>query len=74
MGEGTINKPAAKGSGRESLLPADHRLANKQYVLVALEANQIFRSQVLPGFWLDVNWLVARLLPNAYQCLLEILR
>jgi Uma2 family endonuclease len=51
-----------------------HRLSNKAYNLVPLEANRIFRSQVLAGFWLDVNWLLAKPLPNAYQCLLEILR
>ena len=51
-----------------------HRLRNKTYELVPLEANRIFRSQVLKGFWLDVNWLLAKPLPNAYQCLQEILR
>jgi Uma2 family endonuclease len=51
-----------------------HRLQNKRYELVPLEDNHLFRSQVLPGFWLDVNWLLARPLPNSVACLQEILR
>ena len=51
-----------------------HRLQDKRYELVPLEANHIFRSEVLPGFWLDVNWLLAQPLPNAYACLQELLR
>ena len=51
-----------------------HRLVNGRYELVPLEANHIFRSAVIPGFWLDVSWLLAKPLPNAYQCLQELLR
>jgi Uma2 family endonuclease len=51
-----------------------HRLRNKRYELVLLENNHIFRSQVIPGFWLDVGWLLAKPLPNSYLCLQEILR
>jgi Uma2 family endonuclease len=51
-----------------------HRLREKRYELVPLEANHIFRSEVIPGFWLDVEWLLAKPLPNAYQCLQQILQ
>ncbi len=50
------------------------RLQNGRYELVPLEAGHIFRSEVLPGFWLDVNWLLAEPLPDDYECLQEILR
>jgi Uma2 family endonuclease len=51
-----------------------HRLYAGRYDLVPLEHNRIFRSAVLPGFWLDVEWLLAEPLPNAYALLQEILR
>ena len=50
------------------------RLQNGVYVLVPLENGHIFRSQALPGFWLDVNWLLADPLPDGYQCLQQILQ
>ncbi len=50
------------------------RLRNGVYELVPLEDRHIFRSQALPGFWLDVNWLLADPLPGAYQCLQQILQ
>jgi hypothetical protein len=40
---------------------------------VALERNRIFRSEALPGFWLDVTWLFAKPLPNDWDCLQQIL-
>ncbi|MGH7201849.1 MAG: Uma2 family endonuclease [Planctomycetaceae bacterium] len=49
------------------------RLSAGRYELVPLEENRIFRSQVLPGFWLDIEWLLSDPLPNAYCCLQEIL-
>jgi hypothetical protein len=42
--------------------------------LVPLEHNRIFRSAILEGFWLDVEWLLAEPLPNEYAILQEILR
>jgi len=51
-----------------------HRLHDGTYQLVALQDGYIFRSKVLPGFWLDVNWLLADPLPSCYDCLQEILR
>jgi Uma2 family endonuclease len=50
-----------------------HRLSTGGYELVPLEHNRIFRSAVLSGFWLDVEWLLADSLPNAYEKLQEIL-
>lgn len=50
------------------------RLQEGRYELVPLENNRMFRSQVLPGFWLDVEWLLADQLPNVYRCLQEVLR
>jgi Uma2 family endonuclease len=49
------------------------RLNSGRYELVALEDNRIFKSSVIPGFWFDVNWLLARPIPKAYHCLEEIL-
>lgn len=49
------------------------RLTEELYVDVPLESNRIFRSEVLPGFWLDVDWLLGKTLPNSYRCLQEIL-
>jgi Uma2 family endonuclease len=51
-----------------------HRLRDGKYELVPLEGGHIFRSEVLPGFWLDVNWLFAQPLPNAYDCLQQLLQ
>lgn len=50
-----------------------HRLQSKRYFLVPLQANHIFRSEVVPGFWLDVNWLLAWPLPNDHECLQRVL-
>jgi len=48
-------------------------LQNGHYELAPLEQNRIFRSRVLPGFWLDVDWLLAKPLPAASKCLAQIL-
>ncbi len=50
-----------------------YRLDAGRYELVPLEHNRIFRSTVLEGFWLDVEWLLAEPLPNEYEKLQEIL-
>jgi len=50
-----------------------YRLVGRKYELVPLEEGRIFRSQVLEGFWLDVEWLFALPLPGAYAKLQEIL-
>ncbi|HXG66473.1 MAG TPA: Uma2 family endonuclease [Blastocatellia bacterium] len=50
-----------------------HRLHERIYQLVPLEQNRIFRSSVLEGFWLDVEWLFADPLPSAFEKLREIL-
>lgn len=49
------------------------RLVSGRYEIVPLENNHIFRSKALPGFWLDIDWLLAYPLPNVYRCLEEIL-
>jgi Uma2 family endonuclease len=58
--------------------PLQHRvqflgLKDGRYELLPLEENRIFRCGLIPGFWLDVNWLLARPVPPGYQCLQEIL-
>jgi Uma2 family endonuclease len=50
-----------------------HRLDGGNYQLIPLENGRLFRSQVLPGFWLDVHWLLANPLPKAYECLQKVL-
>ncbi len=49
------------------------RLKQGRYELVPLDAYRIFRSEVLPGFWLDIEWLLGKPLPNAYSCLQQLL-
>jgi Uma2 family endonuclease len=49
------------------------RLKDGQYEPVPLEDNRIFRTAVIPGFWLDVEWLLAKELPRGYLCLKKIL-
>jgi len=50
-----------------------YRLLDGRYHLVPLEQNRIFRSEVLEGFWLDVEWLFADKLPNEFEKLQQIL-
>jgi len=49
------------------------RLENGRYNVVRLDQDRTFRSAVVPGFWLDVEWLLTDPLPSAYRCLQEIL-
>jgi Uma2 family endonuclease len=44
------------------------------YRAVRLESKRIFRSRVIPGFWLDVEWLTAARVPEAYDCLQALLK
>ena len=44
-----------------------------RYQLAPLEQNRLFRSRALPGFWIDVNWLLADPLPPTTRCLEDIL-
>jgi Uma2 family endonuclease len=48
-------------------------LEDGRYRLAPLEANRLFRSRALPGFFIDVDWLLADLLPPATRCLEDIL-
>jgi Uma2 family endonuclease len=47
-------------------------LTDGRYELASLEQNRVFRSRALPGFWIDVDWLLADPLPPATRCLREI--
>jgi len=44
-----------------------------RYHAVRLEKRRIFRSRVINGFWLDVEWLIADQLPEEADCLEAIL-
>lgn len=44
-----------------------------RYDLSRLEGNCIFRSRSIPGFWLNVEWLIGNEPLNAYGCLQELL-
>jgi len=48
-------------------------LEEGRYQLAPLEENRLFRSRALPGFWIDVDWLLADPLPPATRCLDDIL-
>jgi Uma2 family endonuclease len=48
-------------------------LSNGRYEPIPLENNRIFKSRALPGFWLDVEWLLAEPLANDFACLQQIL-
>jgi Uma2 family endonuclease len=48
-------------------------LQNGEYEETALIDGHIFRSSVVPGFWLDTEWLFADPLPTGYECLERIL-
>ena len=50
------------------------RLRDGRFFEVPLEEGCIFRSEVLPGFWLDANWLLAKPLPDPADCIDQILR
>lgn len=49
-----------------------HRRTNRGYKTMKLQSGT-YRSQALPGFWLDVSWLWATPRPNALRCLEAIL-
>jgi Uma2 family endonuclease len=49
------------------------RLEDGRYREVGLEAGSVFRSDVLPGFWLDCRWLNGKELPDPGECLKRIL-
>jgi Uma2 family endonuclease len=50
-----------------------YRLEEGHYRLVPFSSNRFFLSEALPGFWLDVEWLVRRELPDRLECLQRIL-
>jgi Uma2 family endonuclease len=48
-------------------------LREGQYEPMPLDNEHIFHSGVIPGFWLDRQWLFQKPLPRAYRCLEQIL-
>jgi Uma2 family endonuclease len=50
-----------------------YRLRDGRFVAAELERGHIFRSEVAPGFWLDVRWLFANPLPDKFECLKQVL-
>ena len=50
------------------------RLRDGRFFEVPLEKGHIFRSEGLPGFWLDANWLLAKPLPDPADCIDQILK
>lgn len=51
-----------------------HRLQKDRYELAPLTENHRYHCDVIPGFFLDVDWLLADPLPNVYECLQGLLR
>jgi len=49
------------------------RLGQPGYEAMTVDEVGIFRSDVLPGFWMDVNWLFQKPMPNRLDCLRRIL-
>jgi len=50
------------------------RLVRGKFRKVELEDGHIFRSQALPGFWLDVRWLWMKRRPSAFRLLQQMIR
>jgi Uma2 family endonuclease len=50
-----------------------YRRVDGKFEPMRLEAGDIFKSEILDGFWLNVNWLFANPMPSAYEKLQEIL-
>jgi len=48
-------------------------LRDGEYHPAELEDGHVFRSTVIPGFWIDAVWLFAEPLPSGYDCLQKIL-
>ncbi len=48
-------------------------LRSGRYELAASEDNRRIRSRAIPGFWLDVDWLLADPLPSGTGCLGQVL-
>jgi Uma2 family endonuclease len=49
------------------------RLENGRFVPTPLESGSVFRSALLPGFWLDTAWLLSDPLPDEYDGLARLL-
>jgi Uma2 family endonuclease len=49
------------------------RLIGGKYQMLPLENSSVFRSEAIPGFWLDIHWVLADPRPPAYECLRKVL-
>jgi Uma2 family endonuclease len=47
-------------------------LTEKGYIEAPLEPGNVFRSRVLPGFWLETDWVLSNELPPPDECLEKI--
>ncbi len=43
-------------------------LTDGRFEPLRLEEGHVYRSTVIPGFWLDARWLTANPTPNVYDC------
>jgi Uma2 family endonuclease len=48
-------------------------LQEGHYESASLDEERFFRCRVIPGFWLDAEWLFQAPSPSAYRCLEQIL-
>ena len=48
-------------------------LVNGRFLSQPADAEGVYRSPVIPGFWLKVDWLLAKPLPTAWSCAHEVL-
>lgn len=49
------------------------RLRDAQFEAVPLENGRIYRSEAVPGFWLDVNWLLGERPPSSLDVIDQVL-
>lgn len=45
-----------------------------EFVRMELDENGRFHSKILPGFWLNIDWLLAAALPDPGMCVADVLR
>ncbi len=51
----------------------DFFVRDDRYEAMAADKNRIYRSTVIPGFWLDTEWFFTDPLPDDAECLSKIL-
>lgn len=57
-----VRKTTDVGGGEMEFVPAE------------LDENNRIHSQLLPGFWLDIEWLLAAESPDPAMCVADVLR